>query len=72
MVIIPVSGEFDGKFYTPCSEQSGVATVGTDPTMTEDDYKEAELLNKETPEKEVFMFVLHGFFEEKDYSHELN
>jgi hypothetical protein len=71
-VLIPINKEFDGMFYSPCNIESGVNTVGTDNDLSEDDVQEMELLGKELPEENVFMFVPCGFFEEKDHSHELN
>jgi hypothetical protein len=72
LVLIPVSQEFDGMFYSPCSGESGVTKMGTDPDVTEEELQGMELLNKPLPEEESFMLVPHGFGEEKNYKHELN
>jgi hypothetical protein len=70
-VLIPVSQEFDGAFYSPCHEDSGDAQLGDEP-LSEEDLKEMELLNKPIPEEPAFLLVPCGFFEEQDHSHELN
>lgn len=71
-VLIPFSQEFDGAFYSPCSVDSGVSAMGTDPDLTEEDIKEMELLNKPIPEEDTFLLIPCGFGEEKEHKHELN
>lgn len=71
-VLIPVSHEFNGAFYSPCSEDSGLSQMGTDPDLTEEDIKEMELLNKPVPEEPAFLLIPCGFGEEKEHRHELN
>ena len=68
-VVIPVKQYFDGAFYSPCIEDSGVGELGL--YFDEEEEKEAALLGKPTHENS-FMLLPHGFFEEPDYSHELN
>ena len=68
-VLIPLSNEFTGEFYSPCSEDSGSLEMGLIPD--EEDEKEAELLGKKITDKS-FVLVPCGFFEEKDHNHELN
>lgn len=71
-VLIPVSHEFDGAFYSPCSEESGITQLSTDADLTEEDIKEMELLNKPIPEEPAFLLIPCGFGEDKDHTHELN
>ena len=71
-VLIPVSHEFDGAFYSTCSEDGGLSQMGTDPDLTEEDIKEMELLNKPVPEEPAFLLIPCGFGEEKEHRHELN
>jgi hypothetical protein len=71
-VLIPISQEFDGAFYSPCSEESGISMMGTDPNLTEEDIKEMELLNKPLPEEPALLLVPCGFSEEKQHVHNLN
>jgi hypothetical protein len=61
MVLIPASHEFDGVFYSPCPEDSGVSQIGTDATLDEEDIKEMELLSKPIPSEECFMLIPCGF-----------
>lgn len=70
-VLIPVNREFDGRFYRPCSEESGIAAMGMGVPLEEEDYKEAELLGK-LQEEDAFLLVPCGFDEEKDHTHEMN
>lgn len=51
-ILIPVSGEFDGFFHSPCLEESGVAEMGLDEEGNE--------------RRESFMIVPCGFFQEHD------
>lgn len=51
-ILMPLTGEFDGYFVSPCNEECGVNQVGLD-----EDSEET------TP---AFMIVPHGFFEEKE------
>lgn len=71
-VIIPMGQEFDGRFYSPCNQDSGVGQMGTDPSLSVEDIKEMELLGKEIPEEDVFFLLPCGFRQEKDHSFELN
>jgi hypothetical protein len=71
-VLIPMTQEFDGAFYSPCSEDSGLTQVGTATDLTEEDIKEMELLNKPIPEEDAFLLIPCGFDEEKEHKHELN
>lgn len=71
-VIIPLTQEFDGAFYTPCPVDSGLCAMGTDPNATEEDIEELILLNKPVPEEDAFLLIPCGFGEEKDHKHELN
>jgi hypothetical protein len=71
-VLIPLTQEFDGAFYSPCSHDSGVSQMGTDNDLTEEDIKEMELLNKPIPEVPALLLIPCGFGEEKDHTHELN
>lgn len=71
-VYIPVSQEFDGVFYSPCILESGLTQFGTDPDITEEDIREAELLNKEIAEEDAFMLAPCGFTEKKEHTHLLN
>lgn len=70
-VLIPVTGEFDGRFYSPCSEESGVAGMGTE-DLTDEDEAELKLLDKEPPSEPSFILIPCGFFEPVDHNHELN
>ena len=70
-VLIPVTHEFDGRFYSPCSKDSGATTMGTQ-DLNEEDVKEMELLNKPTGEENVLLLIPCGFYEDKDHTHELN
>lgn len=72
LVLIPQSFEFDGAFYSPCSEDSGVSTMGTDPHATEEDIAEMKLLGKTVPEEDVFLLIPCGFGEEKEHIHKYN
>ena len=63
MVCIPFSHEFDGAFYSPCINDSGVSQMGTDLEMTEEEYEEKLLLNQPIPEVDVFLLVPCGFTE---------
>ena len=71
-ILIPVSNEFDGFFYSPCKVESGVSKVGIGEELTEEDVEEMELLNKPIPQEDCFLLLPCGFSEEKDKSHELN
>lgn len=71
-VLIPLSQEFDGAFYSPCSVDSGLSIMGTDPDLTEEDVKEMKLLGKPIPEEPAFLLIPCCFGENKDHSHELN
>lgn len=58
-VLIPMSGEFDGYFKSPCSEETGISELGID-----------ENSNETEP---AFIIVPCGFFEEhKGVPPELN
>lgn len=48
-VLIPINGEFDGMFFSPCMGESGVSELGID-----DEGDETE---------STFLLVPHGFFE---------
>ena len=50
-VLIPVSGEFDGFFKSPCNEETGISELGID----EDSDETAP----------AFVIVPCGFFEEQ-------
>ncbi len=71
-VLIPVSQEFDGVFYSPCSVDSGVSQMGTEPDITDEEIDELKLLNKPIPEEPALLLVPCGFTDEKDHSHEMN
>lgn len=71
-VLVPATMEFTGAFYSPCNVDSGMSSVGTDMELTEEDIKEAQLLNKPLPEEPAFLLLPCGFGDEKDHSHELN
>lgn len=71
-VLVPITQEFDGRFYSPCSEDSGKTTMGTGEYLTEEEEKEMKLLNKPIPEEDAFLLIPCGFDEEKDQAHELN
>ena len=70
-VLIPMTHEFDGVFYSPCSEDSGVSAIGIGDS-NEEDIKEMELLNKPIPEEDTFLLIPCGFGDEKDHRHKLN
>ncbi len=75
VVLIPTSHEFDGIFYTPCSQDSGVSQMGTAINLEEEDIKEMELLNKEIPSEDTFLLIPCGFFDmdnQFDDNHLLN
>lgn len=61
LVLMPLSAEFDGYFKSPCSEDSGVSTLGLSdvPGLEEED---------------SFVIVPCGFFQqtEEAHNHELN
>ncbi|WP_407522722.1 hypothetical protein PDL71_15585 [Lacibacter sp. MH-610] len=69
LVLIPSKNEFDGVFYSPCTEDSGIAEMGLYPDQ--EDEAEANLLDKKTTEVS-FVLVPCGFFEEKDHMYEMN
>lgn len=72
-VIIPLNaGEgFDGMFFSPCTEESGVGGLGINEEDMDKDEVE-ELINPSETQK-AFVLVPCGFFsEEKDHSHEMN
>lgn len=71
-ILIPVTHEFDGRFYSPCKIESGKSTCGLDSELTEEDIEEMELLNKPIPEEDCFLLLPCSFGEELDKSHELN
>lgn len=71
-ILIPMSMEFDGTWYSPCSEDSGLTKVGTGEWISEEDEKEMLLLGKEIPEEDAFLLMPCGFGEEKDHKHTLN
>lgn len=58
-VLIPLTHEFDGAFYSPCSKDSGVTAMGTDPYIAD-------------VEEDSFLLIPCGFGEEKEHTHELN
>ena len=62
-VLIPLNAGdgFDGAFFTPCIEESGMGEVGI-VDGDEEDLQEMELLGKEISKPE-FLLVPHGFFE---------
>lgn len=62
-VLIPLGESFDGAFLSPCMEESGIADLGI--YESEDDEKEAALLNKPITEKS-FVIVRCGFFQEHE------
>jgi hypothetical protein len=49
-VLMPVSGEFDGFFHSPCMEESGIGELGIDEDSDET--------------QPSFMIVPCGFFQE--------
>lgn len=61
-VLLPMTMEFDGAFYSPCIEESGVGGLGLE-DLSEEDIAEHELLNKELPSQDAFCLVPCGFFE---------
>lgn len=72
-VLIPVSQEFDGAFYSPCSESSGKTVMGTDSEITEEEAEEASSSNTILIDEETnFVLFPCGYFEEADHTHELN
>lgn len=71
-VLIPITDEFNGIFYSPCIYESGLGTMGTDFSIDEEEIRERELLNKEIPSEDIFLLVPCGFTEEHDNSHQLN
>jgi hypothetical protein len=73
LVIVPLNaGEgFDGMFFSPCIEDSGLGKMGAE-DLDEEDIEEMKLLNKEIPEVDEFLLVPCGFFEPKEHNHELN
>jgi hypothetical protein len=71
-VLIPMTQEFDGAFYSPCSQDSGVSQICTAMDLTQEDIEEMELLNKPIPEEDAFLLIPCGFDEAKDHSHEMN
>lgn len=70
-VLIPVSDEFNGAFYSPCVEETGVKKMGTE-YISEEEITEMQLLNKQIPEEDSFILTPCGFWEEKSNLHELN
>lgn len=70
-VLIPLTQEFDGVFYSPCIMESGVTEMGGDEDVSPDDVEELALVDKLEMRKE-FCLVPCGFSEERDHSHELN
>lgn len=62
-VLIPLNAGdgFDGMFFSPCAEESGIGEMGI-VDGDEEDLVEMELLGKKTTEQE-FLLVPHGFFE---------
>jgi hypothetical protein len=70
-ILIPVSHDFDGRFYSPCSKDSGETEMGVG-YIDEEDEKEMELLNKKPEAERAFMLIPCGFTDEKDHTHELN
>lgn len=66
-VLIPLNPAdgFDGMFFSPCIEESGVGEMGTE-DLEEDDLKEMELLDKEIPQEPTFVLVPCGFFEKHE------
>lgn len=70
-VYIPLNQEFDGFFYSPCEEESGLSELGGDETMSEDEVERELNLGTLKTEK-VLLLVPCNFDEEKDHSHQLN
>jgi len=68
-VLISHTGSFDGVFVSPCMEDSGISEGGL--YESEEDEKEATLLNKTATRKD-FLLVRCGFFDETEHTHELN
>lgn len=71
-VLIPLTQEFDGAFYSPCSKESGVLQIGPEDGLSQEEIEEMILLGKPLPEEDRFILIPCGFSDEKDHSHELN
>jgi hypothetical protein len=69
-VLIPLNaGEgFTGEFFSPCNEDSGIGGLGTE-DLSEEEIKEYQLLNKPIPQKDSFVLVPCGFFQEHEGPH---
>ena len=61
-IVLPVTMEFDGAFYSPCIKESGVGGLGIE-DLSEEDIAERKLLNKPIQEEDAFLLVPCGFFE---------
>lgn len=70
-VLIPMSSEFDGMFYTPCMADSGVSKMMLD-DVSEEDIRERELLGQPIGDEDTFCLVPCGYYEEHDDRHKLN
>lgn len=70
-VLCPLNGEFDGQFFSPCTEESGHVEMGL--YESEEDEKEAKLLNKPVTSP-TFILVPCGFTQitHEDEIRELN
>ncbi|RYD96839.1 MAG: hypothetical protein EOP50_06255 [Sphingobacteriales bacterium] len=71
-VLIPLSHEFDGRFYSPCAVESGMTEMASDNELSVEDVHEMELLGKDIPMERNLMLAPCGFSDEKDHTHELN
>jgi len=72
-VLIPTSEEFNGIFFSPCLVESGISKMGIVDSIEELSEPIDEVLSSLIgEEKDEFILVPCGFFDEKDHSHELN
>lgn len=72
-VLIPVSQEFDGFFYSPCPGGSGVCGVGigdSEPIPIYEAPNFVAVVKDEPEEQDAFLLVPCGFGEQDDQSHE--
>jgi hypothetical protein len=65
-VYIPFSHEFDGRFYSPCDEDSGENEIGGDGNMSAED-AERELNLGILKTEKVFLLLPCGFGDEETY-----
>ena len=70
-VLLPLSQEFDGGFYYPCTAESGVSQMPSS-DLSEKDIDIMDNLKLDIPNEDFFILVPCGFFEEKSHTHELN